>query len=294
MNLPLPVLLLPLLSALLYSLAITLLKRVLGSTGDLWGMACVINGVVALVYAPMFFFGEPSIPWERAYQPALVGLFFLLGQVLSFKAIAQGDLSVATPALGLKILIVAVLSVFFLNDPIAWTWWLAAFLAVAALVLLGIGQPMQRRNTAVTLLLSLAAAFQFACTDILVQKWAPDWGAPRFLAFFAVAGFVYSLLFFAMADKSRHRYSAADKKMVFWGALLFAFQAMGLGLALGYYGMATVVNIVYSSRGVWNILLVLAIGAQLGNAEFAGGGRILAFRLVGAALITAAIALVSL
>ncbi len=294
MMLPLPVLILPLVAALLYALAITLLKRAVGFTGDLWGMILVINGIVVLTYFPLFFLDGSPIPWHLTYQPALVGLFFLLGQVFAFKAVVQGDLSVATPALGSKILIVAVLSVFLLEDSVAWTWWLAAILAMVAFILLGIGQPGKRRNTAVTLLLSILAALQFAMVDILVQKWAPHWGVPRFLFFFSVAGAVYALALLPCVSRSRLRYAARDWKWLLWGSLFFALQGLALGWVVGYYGMATVVNIVYSSRGIWNILLVLAIGAQLGNPEFAGGKKILAFRVVGALLISAAIALVSI
>jgi hypothetical protein len=51
-------------------------------------------------------------------------------------------------------------------------------------------------------------------------------------------------------------------------------------------------NLLYSSRGLWSVLLVWIWGAALGNSELERGGTVLVRRLCGAFLMLAAVALV--
>ena len=53
--------------------------------------------------------GPRALRWTAAVL-ALVALLFLSGQIWTFVALSRGDVSVATPVLGLKIIMVAALS----------------------------------------------------------------------------------------------------------------------------------------------------------------------------------------
>jgi hypothetical protein len=57
-------------------------------------------------------------------------------------------------------------------------------------------------------------------------------------------------------------------------------------------GSATVVNIIFSARGLFSVLLVWLVGHWFTNDEHRLGGRVFALRLVGAVLMLAAIVLV--
>ena len=72
------------------------------------------------------------------------------------------------------------------------------------------------------------------------------------------------------------------------GATLLAIQAAGMGFAIGAFGDATAVNIVYSSRGLWAVLAVWWIGHWFKNDEQHLGGAVLRLRLWGAGLMLAA------
>lgn len=63
-------------------------------------------------------------------------------------------------------------------------------------------------------------------------------------------------------------------------------------LALGFYGNATAVNILYSSRGIWSVVLVWLLGGWFGNSEREQGKEVMVRRLVGAFLLFLAIILV--
>jgi len=69
-------------------------------------------------------------------------------------------------------------------------------------------------------------------------------------------------------------------------------QATTLAAAIGIYGDATGVNVVYGSRGLWSVLLVAIVARHLGVAEGTRDPRILFLRLAGSVLILAAVIVV--
>ena len=57
-------------------------------------------------------------------------------------------------------------------------------------------------------------------------------------------------------------------------------------------GGAARANVIYSSRGLWSVVAVWAVGHWFGNREQHLGASVLRWRLAGAVLMMAAIALV--
>jgi hypothetical protein len=78
-------------------------------------------------------------------------------------------------------------------------------------------------------------------------------------------------------------------KLVFLGAGCIGLQGLLLIGTLGLFGDATAVNIVYSTRGVWSVVVVWLVGRQLGAMEVGLEGSVLGWRLAGAALMCAAV-----
>ena len=76
------------------------------------------------------------------------------------------------------------------------------------------------------------------------------------------------------------------------GSGLMALNNAGIVLAIGIWGGATAVNIVYSARGLVSVGLVWAIGHWVHSQEQHLDPRVLRFRLIGAGLMLAAIVLV--
>ena len=60
---------------------------------------------------------------------------------------------------------------------------------------------------------------------------------------------------------------------------------MGIAFAIMTYGEATLVNILYTSRGIWTIALVWMVGHWFGNTEHTHGPKVMIRRLVGSGLI---------
>ena len=61
--------------------------------------------------------------------------------------------------------------------------------------------------------------------------------------------------------------------------------------AIAQWGNAAEANVIYSSRGLWSVILVWLAGARFGSREAELAGSVLIWRFAGAALMLFAIAL---
>ncbi|MEY4488975.1 MAG: hypothetical protein RIQ79_1483 [Verrucomicrobiota bacterium] len=284
----------PLASSFGYVFALLLLKRSSGWGVGVWRTTFISNMAMGLVFSLLLLLGGTGQPIAMVWQPALAGGLFFMGQIFTFLALHHGDVSVATPVLGVKIVLVALSSVLLLPDPVPVKWWVAAGLSSLAIVLLARGESRPSHAAGRTVLMAVLAAACFALTDVLVQKWAPAWGVGRFLPlmFGAVAGLSVGLVpFFSAPLRAVPR--AAWGWLVSGGVLL-AVQAGSMAYAMGVYGDATAVNIVYSARGLWSVVAVWLVGHWFASEEQRLNPAVLRSRLAGAALMLAAIGLVIL
>ena len=287
-------LLFPLASSVAYVFAMLLFKR----SGDwgvgVWRTAFISNIAIGLAFSPFWLLGGKELQPALLWQPFVVGLLFLSGQVFGFLSLHYGDVSVATPVMGLKIVLVALGSALLLPDPIPLKWWIAAFLSTLAIVLLSRGESRPRHAVGRTVLSAALAASSFALFDVLVQKWSPAWGVGRFLPL--VCG-VLALLSFGFIPFFKAPLRTVPKAAWGWlagGSLLLALQSVMFVYAIGAFGDATAMNIVYSVRGLWSVVAVWLVGHWFANEEQTLAPAILRSRLVGAGLILAAISLVVL
>lgn len=289
-----PSLLIPLLCAILYPVGTLFMKRAFGKGVDLWSSLAVNYWVMALIFLAVLPLESRPIPWHLWYQPAILGLASFTGQGCALKAISTGDLTIATPALGSKVLLVALLTEILLRQSVPLSWWIAASLSFAAVFFLQSGTGGSRRGLFLTLAFSFLAAACFSLADVLIQKWAPAWGVFHFVPAFAAASALYSLVLLPFMRKPLLAFDAVTWKWLLIGSAILSLQTLLLTVVIGLFGKATLVNIVYSSRGLWNFLLIWFVGHWFANREREAGVKVMASRFIGAGLIFAAILLVSL
>jgi drug/metabolite transporter (DMT)-like permease len=289
-----PAFLLPLLCAILYPLGTLSVKRALDKGADVWSLIIVNCWMSALVFFPVVILDSRAIPWHLWYQPASMALFSFLGQVFAFKAISSGDLTITTPALGSKVLLVALLTELFLQQSVPLLWWIAAGCSFAAVFFLQSGVTQARGKLFRTLLYSLLAAAGFALGDVLIQKWSPGWGVFHFIPGFAICSAFYSLALWPFVQKPKLKFPAGTWMGLLGGSFILGFQSLLLTIAIGLFGQATQTNIIFSSRGLWNFLLVWFLGHWFANREREAGTEVMRYRLIGAGLMFAAIVLASL
>jgi drug/metabolite transporter (DMT)-like permease len=284
---------LPLLAAFLFTISALLLKRSSELGAGLWRTVFVSNSVSAVLYCSLLIFGGPPVRVDLLWQPLCVALCLFAGLLTQFLALEKGDVSVAVPVLGLKVVAVAMLTPLLTNDRVDARLWLAVLLCVAGIALLNRKHNGRRpHNIGITLLAAGFTAVSFAMFDVLVQRWGPAWGMGRLLPIVFAMNGVLSL---ALIPKFRAPLSAISRQAWKWliaATCFLALQSILFVSTLAVYGKATTANVIYSSRGLLSVILVWGIGHWFANQEQGLGARTLTWRLLGAALMLSAIILV--
>jgi drug/metabolite transporter (DMT)-like permease len=289
MRLELP-LVLPLISAFVYALAALMLKRATERGVGPWRVNFITNWIQCILFAPFWFTGGAAFTWDHFAHAATCGTTFFAGQIFTFLALSRGDVSVATPVLGTKVIFVAFLAAALGTEPLTGSMWLAALLTTCATALLGSGSSERAHSLALSLFYGFAAAFAFALTDVLAQKWAPRWGFGHFAPAMFLTVAVLSL---GLVPFFRGSLRELPWRWVTPGAVALAVQASGIAYSIMVFGSATMTNVLYNSRGVWSVLLVWWIGHWFGNRERHRGVGVMFRRLAGSALLLLAIFLVA-
>ena len=288
---------LPLLASLLYAVGSWGLKLGLRRGARPGIVTALSNLSMAGWSAPLIFFfpGQPNA--SGFWGAILAGTALFVGRTCAIRALSHGDLSHATPLLGTKTVFVAILTSFFLDDPITPGLMAGAILTSLAVTLLSITPtPLAKswwpgKFDRTTTLWALLAAFFFALTDIVVQKFARLLGVGWFQPLmFSTLALLTPLLFLSKLPRPRSLHTLLpppSRLGTLAGSAVIGFQTSLVILVIGIFGHATATNVVYAARGLWAVLLE---GAAGGGAA-ANDRRILILRLTGAALLLAAVAL---
>jgi drug/metabolite transporter (DMT)-like permease len=289
----------PFLCALAFPAGAYLLKRALESGRDGWGVLILSNLAVTAFFVPPLLWIRPGFPpLELLYQPFLCGMFFFAGQAAAYRSFT-GDLSVALPAQGSKVLWIALFTWIFLGQSPGWKIWAAAILALLAFYFLRERPPgkAESRKLFATLWTATLAAVLLAALDTGIQAWSPSWNLWVFGFWTFLFQGVFSMaLWLFPAGRKMFAYSPGTWKAALGGAAIMAAISLGLVWAIHASGKAAWVNVLFSSRVLAGVLFVWIGGRALRipEADRPGSGRILANHLAGAALMMAAIVLVLL
>lgn len=246
----------------------------------------VVCWAPACVFPLLTLMGGTMQPASLLWQPAIIGALYLAGQLFTLLAVDRGDVSIAAPVLGVKVLIVPALAPFFVEEDLSARVWIAAAIAVVGI---GFVQARDKSIERSKILASVGFALLAACSmtlfDLLIQLWASVWGAGYFLPIAFGFAAVFSLTFTRLADRPSELQQKGVTRLLAIGALLMAVQAIGMTVTLGLFGDATRVNIVYSLRGLWGVLLTWALARRFAAADATAGNRTMTMRLIGAVLI---------
>lgn len=285
------VFLFPLISAIVYVVAAMLIKRAGDYKPGAVRITLVCNLVCAVIFQVLLVFGG-TFHGDLLWQPALVAVLFVAGQGLTFLSLQVGDVSIATPVLSLKVVMVAFLSTFLLGDAVPLKLWIASALCALGVTLLSRSENAVRGRIGITILYAAGGAAFFALFDVLVMKWAPFWGLGRFLPVMLLCTAALSLLIFPFCKTSLRETPAPAWKWMIGGGALFAMQSVLFVGTLAASGKGTVVNILYGTRGLWSVVLVWMAGRYFSSVEQMGGRRMVLWRLMGAAFMAAAVILI--
>lgn len=288
---------LPLLASFLYAFGSWGMKLGLRRGAPARTVNAISNLAMAGWSAPLVFFFPGTANHQGLGGALLAGTALFLGRACAMRALARGDLSLATPVLGMKTIFVAVLTVCLLQEPISASLMGGALLSSLAVALLSLSPGLLHGKRAGAALdratagWALLAAFFFGLTDITVQRFAKMLGVGWFQPLmFATLVLLTPLLFvpgFAGRKKIQGLVPKPARAGAYGGSVIIGFQTSLLVLVIGVFGHATATNVVYATRGLWAILLE----GSLGGGSAYHDKRVLAVRLAGAALLLASVAL---
>ena len=283
---------LPLFCAVVAAFATMLLKLAMDGGIGLTRLLFISNWLTFILLLPLWFLGDGPVLWERIYWPVITSFVAMGGLVFTFLSLRIGEVSVVTPVAGVKVLFVALFSLFLVSEKVRGSWWMGAALTVMAVYLLGASGVVFRKRNAYAILAAVTGAAFFGLGDVLIQRWAADFG---FYHYVVISSGLIAVESFALMPFFHAPLRAVPSKSWMWlitGTVLLSLQWLALAYCFSNYGKATAINIIYGSRGLWSVLLVWMIGPFFGNTEKNIGRKIMLRRLAGAVLLCIAIALV--
>jgi drug/metabolite transporter (DMT)-like permease len=277
---------LPLTAAILYSAAALFLK-LSERRGLSVGQITVLTNLASLIGFSLFYpWAEfprmPSIWWPVV----LLGLTIVIGQITSILSFTLGDVSVATPTLGTKVVLVAALASLFTSRPVGWATWVAAILMLIGLWLL-MGSPLtgRRARAAPGVVLALIAAGSYACFDVIVQIWNPVIGFGLLLPPAFLIACLFSLPLLALRPRRARPIGPSPAVPLGLGLVLLTGQALLLVWSIGHFQDAAGANVVYASRGIWSVLMVQLLPGWFGRVEGLDGRGAFLRRVIGASVM---------
>jgi hypothetical protein len=270
---------LPVAAAFLYAAGQMDLKRALGAgagrarvTGDS-NVALLLWSLPLAVLLP----GQWHGPGFAA--AALAGALLFVGRIFMIRALDQGDLSLVAPILATKTILVGLISLAADRDSVSTTTLAAAGLATLGVTLLSHGPRAEAAARWGALGWAALARVFFALSDVVTQSHARSVGAGWFVP--ALAATMVAL--FPLLGR-RIPLPPSARTPLLRGSAIMGFQTSMVVVVIGLTGQATLVNILYSTRSLWSVLVEWAAGRGRARQE-------LPWRLAGAACLTAAVIL---
>lgn len=269
------------LAALMYAAGSLFTKRSMAEGANRRRVIAVTNIAMALWALPLFFLSRGSFDLSSWFIAIAAGGALFAGRILSVNALQIGDLSLVGPLLGIKTLLVGLFS--FLTGQIEMTpqLWIAVTFASLAVILLQRSPTAHKKKSRRAVLYAAGASILFAMTDILVVEAGDSLG----IGWLSPTVFMTLALLVPLLGKLPPEPPSAKKPLCL-GAVIMGFQTFFVILLIGITGNAVLINIVYSTRALWTVLV----------DRYAGGGKEVVehfyARILGALLIVVSVGIV--
>ncbi len=286
-------LLFPLFSSVIFVFGMMFARKAISRGASAWTGTFYGNLWLGLFWLLVGVCRWEVIPVSDWWRAAIVGLLFFLGQLFTYMAFRYGDVSVATPIFGVKILFVAFLSSMMTGQSISATVLIAAFVATVGVILVQSGggalQRLERTRVLLTVVTALIASLSLSVFDVLLQRWGAVSGAMPFLPVMFVSASLFSFVLLPWVNSVSTLKSLRSLRPMFIATVLMALQAMGMTIALSQFGDATRVNIVYALRGLWAIMFAWLLAQSFEGGERYASRSVMLRRAAGALLLTGAV-----
>lgn len=287
-----PYALLALISAGAYSIGSLFNKQAMAGGCGYFRVTAFTIWSSALFLLPFVFLYSAPLPLNVWYQPFISAIFFSSGSIFFILALRTGDLSIVAPVSGIKPIINALLVAVLLNVDVPMSTWIACGLTAIALVVLRTPNTSTSHSFLKTTWVTLLCVTSFALCDTCFQRWANNWGVLRFAAITFTTSSIVACAMIPLFNTPWKKMTQTAKRHVLTGAAFCALPGLCMGLALGRYGHAPEVNVIYSTRAIFSIGIVWLFGRHIGNIEHTASRTVLFRRMAGATILLAAIILI--
>tara|TARA_B110000093_G_scaffold32562_1_gene33299 strand:- start:50331 stop:51212 length:882 start_codon:yes stop_codon:yes gene_type:complete len=276
-------------AALGYAIAAICSKRALGHGAGVLRVSFIMNWAFVPVFGCLLFSNVSEVPYSLLQYPVLAGGLFFLGQLFTFAAIRFGDVSLQTPVMGTKAVFVVIIAVLLGTEVVSLPMATAAVVAMLGVALLCFsGDGAERVGR--TLGLALLSSFFFACSDTMVGYHAGAFGVPMFLFLAILTNALLSLALIPFFRDPLQQMPAPAWPWITLACLIMAGQALLLNYSLGRYQNVAAINVIYSTRGLWSVVLgAISLRLMVSSRFPSVPRRILYLRMAGALLMCLAI-----
>lgn len=254
------------------------------------GLTVIVSTANLLTCLVFFYFLNPTGGWQISGGDWFAlgnGVMFFLGQWFSIQSVKSGDLAVHSSALGLKVVVVGVLSLMVGLEENSWKLVGGVLLATLAVFLVSGGNFKGWRKHRGTVWLTLLACLFFGLNDFLTGWLSRDIGADRWLILMmGMSGMISLGLLLGRKKQVEAMVRRPDARWFVLGAgILLGVQALVVNLAFSRYGQPTMSNVLYSSRGLMAVLFLYGVQRK-------GDPEILKEQSLGAVLMVIALLIV--
>ncbi len=271
-----------------YAVAAAVSKYALAKGAGVLRLAFVANCLFVPTFAVPLIGNTNTIDWSLIVFPILTGVLFFLGQLFTFAAIRYGDVSLQTPIMGAKAVFVVFIAVLFGTETITLPLAFAAFASMFAVACLGFSGGGAHR-VGLTISLALLSALFFAGSDVMMGHYGRAFGAAHFMF---IAMLVNAALSFCLLPFFKSPLRVIPKVAWPWlllASLLMAGQALLLNYTLVRYQSVAEVNVIYSMRGLWAVLIGVLFVKHLQQVGEPINLKIIGLRFAGALLMCMAL-----
>src|SRR4026208_2026704 len=99
----------PLFAALVFALGSMVFKRAFAEGATVAHAFTLNNALLGIVFLPLLWIEPRPVPWHDWSLPVLTAVAFALGHLLNVLSLRVGEVSLATPLLGAKVIFVGLL-----------------------------------------------------------------------------------------------------------------------------------------------------------------------------------------
>lgn len=284
--------LIPLMSAFIVAIANLALKRAFKDGFGVMQATFFIAWLLLIATSFTLLISHEVYDWSRLWVPILTGLLVLIGNILINASFSTGDVTVQTPLQGTKVIFVATISLFLIPGAIPLSWWIGTILTFISVMLIGSKDLFTKRHSLLAIIYSILSSVLFALTDVIVAKESTLFGKWPFFFIMALSFALFSLTLIPFFHGRLFSLPKLTMKWGLIGVVCVVLQHFALLFVLSTYRMPTVVNIVYSARSIFAIVLTWYAGHLFGNVEKDAGKSIFIRRFIGSVLLSIAIIVV--